>query len=426
MAQKAKNIKGKPRSHKTSEKKIEWTDRDLQTTFSIKEPEIIAGNYPLKDPAVFWINEKSVFCRLNWALWGQVKLRRPDQFRLFSNASLCQLIHPVKNAVVPVYHIPELPSDIFKNFKNGVPPVYAKDREAGEASGSKLSFRDECLKQINEISKVLDEKICFDALDEDDDFERFSPIYAITDQGFLLFYIAEHCEPGDLDEIARRLKQLEAALKDTAPEKPVTFGIVCTNETSRRIEGRLKEKRFSFIKIIKRETLKEDLMDVFLDVCETYLESLGKDFNLRYMILDLTNYSIELKSDVPEGGWTDEYKTSKLVLRYIPSGRFMMGSPEDELGRSEDETRHPVTLTQPFFIGVFPLTERQYELITGTEVTSGGPGGKPKSKKSQKVFSMRFLSYDMIRGRNAGSKWPVGKDVDKDSVLGILWKKSKL
>ena len=144
------------------------------------------------------------------------------------------------------------------------------------------------------------------------------------------------------------------------------------------------------------------------------------------MILDLTNYSIELKSDVPEGGWTDEYKTSKLVLRYIPSGRFMMGSPEDELGRSEDETRHPVTLTQPFFIGVFPLTERQYELITGTVVTSGGPGGKPKSKKSQKVFSMRFLSYDMIRGRNAGSKWPVGKDVDKDSVLGILWKKSKL
>jgi len=37
-------------------------------------------------------------------------------------------------------------------------------------------------------------------------------------------------------------------------------------------------------------------------------------------------------ADVPKGGWTDEYKTDKLVLRRIEPGTFTMGSPEKELG----------------------------------------------------------------------------------------------
>ena len=68
---------------------------------------------------------------------------------------------------------------------------------------------------------------------------------------------------------------------------------------------------------------------------------------------------------VPPGGWTEEYKTSKLVLRRIPAGKFKMGSPADEPGRDDDEVEHAVTITQDFYIGVFEVTLRQWELVMG-------------------------------------------------------------
>ena len=57
-----------------------------------------------------------------------------------------------------------------------------------------------------------------------------------------------------------------------------------------------------------------------------------------YMVIDLSggvdaqSYPVTYLSSVPAGGWTDEYKTTKLVLRLVPPGTFMMGSPTDELG----------------------------------------------------------------------------------------------
>jgi formylglycine-generating enzyme required for sulfatase activity len=73
------------------------------------------------------------------------------------------------------------------------------------------------------------------------------------------------------------------------------------------------------------------------------------------------SYPVSDLAAVPERGWTDEYKTTKIVLRRIPAGTFMMGSPTNELGRQtgEVEMLHEVTLTKGFFIGVFEVTQRQ-------------------------------------------------------------------
>ena len=70
-----------------------------------------------------------------------------------------------------------------------------------------------------------------------------------------------------------------------------------------------------------------------------------------------------ISTPVPEGGWTDEYKTTKLVLRRILAGTFNMGSPGGELGRAANETQHQVTLTQDFYIGVFEVTQKQWNLV---------------------------------------------------------------
>jgi uncharacterized protein (TIGR02996 family) len=49
----------------------------------------------------------------------------------------------------------------------------------------------------------------------------------------------------------------------------------------------------------------------------------------------------------------------------IPPGRFRMGSPRGEPGGCEDEPAHEVEITKPFYLGVFPVTQAQYERVLG-------------------------------------------------------------
>ena len=54
-----------------------------------------------------------------------------------------------------------------------------------------------------------------------------------------------------------------------------------------------------------------------------------------------------------------------LEMVKIPGGHFMMGSPEDEVERTEyEEPQHIVTIS-PFFMGKFPITQLQYQTIMG-------------------------------------------------------------
>jgi len=52
-----------------------------------------------------------------------------------------------------------------------------------------------------------------------------------------------------------------------------------------------------------------------------------------------------------------------LEMVSIPSGTFLMGSPEDELERYEDEfPQHEVTVG-PFFMGAYPVTQAQWRVV---------------------------------------------------------------
>ncbi|MEI2783178.1 MAG: formylglycine-generating enzyme family protein [Candidatus Competibacter sp.] len=53
-------------------------------------------------------------------------------------------------------------------------------------------------------------------------------------------------------------------------------------------------------------------------------------------------------------------------LRWIPPGRFWMGSPEDESGRDNDEgPRHQVTLTEGYWLFDAPCTQALWEAVMG-------------------------------------------------------------
>ena len=55
----------------------------------------------------------------------------------------------------------------------------------------------------------------------------------------------------------------------------------------------------------------------------------------------------------------------KLEMVLIPAGKFMMGSPKDEVGRQNDEVQHEVIFSQPFYLGKYEVTQEQYEAVTG-------------------------------------------------------------
>ena len=46
-----------------------------------------------------------------------------------------------------------------------------------------------------------------------------------------------------------------------------------------------------------------------------------------------------------------------------PAGKFLMGSPTDEIGRFKNETQHEVIIKKDFYIGKFPITQAQYEAV---------------------------------------------------------------
>ncbi len=212
--------------------------------------------------------------------------------------------------------------------------------------------------------------------------------------------LKEQTRAGKLDEAAavnQELEKAQAAIKGYAETLATLKGSTVTN-------GTVVAASPTPVMATGKPTGKKDLYMV-VDV------SGGKDAE---------KYPVTYLADIPKGGWTDEYKTDKLVLRKIEPGRFKMGSPEDETQREGNETQHKVTLTQAFLIGVFEVTQRQWELVMGNKPS--------KFNNSEDCASrpVETVSYDLIRGSTAGSEWPRSGETDADSFMGILRAKTGL
>ncbi len=59
------------------------------------------------------------------------------------------------------------------------------------------------------------------------------------------------------------------------------------------------------------------------------------------------------------------FKKIRYALRWIKPGRFMMGSPEDEPERIDDELQHEVILTQGSWLGETACTQELWEAVMG-------------------------------------------------------------
>ena len=137
-----------------------------------------------------------------------------------------------------------------------------------------------------------------------------------------------------------------------------------------------------------------------------------------WMVVDLTkkgavNYYATTNA-MPVADITDDvYKTTRLVMRKIPARfvRWRQGAAPSQKGALDTWAFHFcrfVTLSHDYYIGIYPVTQRQYYLMMTSGITttlSSNPSAFADFADSP-MRPVNKVSYDAIRGNASGTKWP--------------------
>ena len=129
-----------------------------------------------------------------------------------------------------------------------------------------------------------------------------------------------------------------------------------------------------------------------------------------YVVVDLSrganakSYQVYCLDKPPACGFNRHvYKTTALVLKRVDAGSFIMG--DDRTNES-----HRVTLSKPFYMGIFEVTQKQWELVEGRNPAHFCEDERDASM--QEVRPVERVSYNAIRG--------CGEEISRESFLGRL------
>jgi formylglycine-generating enzyme required for sulfatase activity len=91
-----------------------------------------------------------------------------------------------------------------------------------------------------------------------------------------------------------------------------------------------------------------------------------------------------------------------MEMIWLKPGTFMMGSPETEKKRSQDEVPHEVTLTKGFYLGKYEVTQRQWMNIMNTNPSEIQRANLPVSSVSWEEavkFCVKLSGIERRAGR---------------------------
>ena len=112
----------------------------------------------------------------------------------------------------------------------------------------------------------------------------------------------------------------------------------------------------------------------------------------------------ELESASPVQREAGESWVNALGMEFVwvPAGNFLMGSPEDEEGHSDDQRQHEVRISQGFWIGKYEVTQGEWVAVMGTNPSKFSYGG-PRPFRAR----LRFVRLRMNPSRLGGPRYPV-------------------
>ena len=147
---------------------------------------------------------------------------------------------------------------------------------------------------------------------------------------------------------------------------------------------------------IRVSTSTRNLLEVFqngvpVEWAKTELKlTAGERRRLKISLVDgedlvVTDHSSKRKSsdESPRIGLSPHLvsKSTGMEFALIPAGKFEMGAPDFEQGRSGDEgPQHRVRITQPFYLAIYEVTQGEYQKIMDSNPSYFSIGGEGKSK----------------------------------------------
>ena len=153
-----------------------------------------------------------------------------------------------------------------------------------------------------------------------------------------------------------------------------------------------------------------------------------------YMVVDITSTGgagtekyYPAADFVPSGVTNSLYKTGSLLMRKIMAKdvTWMMGSVAEEGRIATRETSHQVTLTNNYYIGIYPVTLTQWRQVAGYT-----PSGHPTDLTMAPVVRVSYTDIRQGEGTEStvasatGGVYPA--EPYEDSFLGLLRTKTGL
>jgi formylglycine-generating enzyme required for sulfatase activity len=124
-------------------------------------------------------------------------------------------------------------------------------------------------------------------------------------------------------------------------------------------------------------------------------------------------------------------QVASIKLKRVPAGTFLMGSPEDDKDADNDEKpQHRVRITRPFYLGMYEVTQAQYEAVMGKNPSAfkaNGMTNKSAAGQSTEMLPVEEVSWlDAVRFCNKLGEME-GRaafyEIDGENVRAPGWKR---
>ena len=192
---------------------------------------------------------------------------------------------------------------------------------------------------------------------------------------------------------------------------------------ARKCQEELERKKAEEVAAVQRRTEEENR-----------LQNSGFD-SMLYMAIDVSGGASAARypvsyyptaGDVPGGVLDEAYRTSKILLRYIAPGVFIMGSPRDQLGYDESQPPRGMSVTNGFFLGIFEVTQHQWEMVMGNNPSYYEDASASDSRPVEQVSCYEIRENAKTNKDDPDSDWPANNYVSENSFMGKLRLKTGL
>lgn len=246
-----------PAYPEAKDRQVEMVHCTTQAYISDRRPVITISDHPFEDPACFWIDSSQIYARLNWREWCAVEPLSPTVAAAICASHHCQmsqfLDNEIKDMSAPIYHIAELPPELFvwisgrdsagETFSDRKAEAISSLADAIPPSVDAMPFKHVILdgRKVDLVVSSDDIAVLFAVYPEDTDYSACPPQ-------------AGPESPDDLEIPARVLDELvryRASLGKLEPHAELLLAIIASSKTLESMrnhwESELKEKGIDLV-----------------------------------------------------------------------------------------------------------------------------------------------------------------------------------